>query len=98
MDRYTMAPASRAAADQTFVAMEGKAPAGVAALRLLCSVQWSFLRYLAITAERRAKGSAASAGSSLTDAAEGSVAHVHHLRGGKPQRSDRRRSRMSRLS
>ena len=31
-------------------------PAGVAALRLLGSVQWSFLRYFAITGERRSQG------------------------------------------
>jgi hypothetical protein len=43
-------------ADQTFVAMEGKALAGVAALRLLCSVEWSFLRYFAIAGERRSQG------------------------------------------
>lgn len=43
-------------ADQTFVAMEGMAPVGVAALRLLGSVEWSFLRYFAITGERRSQG------------------------------------------
>jgi GNAT superfamily N-acetyltransferase len=42
--------------DQTFVAMEGKAPAGFAALRLLGSVKWSFLRYFAIAGERRGQG------------------------------------------
>jgi hypothetical protein len=43
-------------ADQTFVALESGVPAGVAALRLLGSVQWSFLRYFAITGERRSQG------------------------------------------
>jgi hypothetical protein len=43
-------------ADQTFVAMTGGAPAGVAALRLLGSVQWSFLRYFAIAGKRRSQG------------------------------------------
>ena len=43
-------------ADQTFVAMDGTAPAGVAALRLLRSVDWSFLRYFAITGKRRSQG------------------------------------------
>jgi hypothetical protein len=43
-------------ADQTFVALESAVPAGVAALRLLGSVQWSFLRYFAITGERRSQG------------------------------------------
>lgn len=42
--------------DQTFVALEGAVPAGLAALRLLGSVQWSFLRYFAITGERRSQG------------------------------------------
>ena len=41
-------------ADRTFVAMEGETtPVGVAALRLLVSVHWSFLRYFAIAAERQ---------------------------------------------
>ena len=44
-------------ADRTFVAMEGETTlVGVAALRLLVSVQWSFLRYFAIAAERRKRG------------------------------------------
>jgi len=43
-------------ADQTFVALDGKRPVGIAALRLLSSVQWSFLRYFAIDAERRSRG------------------------------------------
>lgn len=43
-------------ADQTFVAMDGTTPAGVAALRLLRSVDWSFLRYFAITGKRRSQG------------------------------------------
>jgi hypothetical protein len=43
-------------ADQTFVAMEGPAPAGFAALRRLGSVEWSFLRYFAIAGERRSHG------------------------------------------
>jgi hypothetical protein len=43
-------------ADQAFVAMEGQALAGVAALRLLRSVEWSFLRYFAIAEERRSRG------------------------------------------
>ena len=43
-------------ADQTFVAMDGQAPVGVAALRLLGSAGWSFLRYFAIAGERRSQG------------------------------------------
>jgi hypothetical protein len=43
-------------ADQTFVALDGKTPAGLAALRMLSSVEWSFLRYFAIGAERRSQG------------------------------------------
>jgi hypothetical protein len=43
-------------ADQTFVAIDGKAPAGLAALRLLGSVQWSFLRYFTIAGDRRSQG------------------------------------------
>jgi len=43
-------------ADQTFVAMDGEAPAGIAALRLLWSVEWSFLRYFAIAGKRRGQG------------------------------------------
>jgi hypothetical protein len=42
--------------DQTFVALEDTAPAGFAALRLLGSVEWSFLRYFAIAGERRGQG------------------------------------------
>jgi GNAT superfamily N-acetyltransferase len=42
--------------DQTYVALQGTAPAGVAALRLLGSVQWSFLRYFAIAEDRRGQG------------------------------------------
>jgi acetyltransferase (GNAT) family protein len=44
-------------ADRTFVAMERETTlVGLAALRLLVSVQWSFLRYFAIAAERRNQG------------------------------------------
>ena len=43
-------------ADLTLVAMDGSAPAGVAALRRLGSVEWSFLRYFAIAGERRSQG------------------------------------------
>ena len=43
-------------ADQTFVAMEGNTPAGMAAWRLLASVEWSFLRYFAIAGDRRSRG------------------------------------------
>lgn len=43
-------------ADQTFVAMEALEPVGIAALRLLGSVQWSFLRYFAIDEKRRSQG------------------------------------------
>lgn len=43
-------------ADQTFVAMDGSVPVGFAALRLLGSVEWSFLRYFAIAGERRSQG------------------------------------------
>jgi GNAT superfamily N-acetyltransferase len=42
--------------DRTFVALDGPAVVGFAALRLLSSVEWSFLRYFAITAERRSQG------------------------------------------
>jgi hypothetical protein len=42
--------------DQTFVAMENSEPVGLAALRLLGSVQWSFLRYFAIDGRRRSQG------------------------------------------
>jgi hypothetical protein len=41
--------------DQTFVALDGKTPVGFAALRLLSSVQWSFLRFFAIDADRRSQ-------------------------------------------
>jgi acetyltransferase (GNAT) family protein len=43
-------------ADQTFVALEGPDAVGFAALRLLGSVGWSFLRYFAIAGERRSQG------------------------------------------
>lgn len=43
-------------ADRTFVALDGPDAVGFAALRLLSSVQWSFLRYFAIAAERRSQG------------------------------------------
>jgi len=43
-------------ADRTFVAMDGNTPAGLAALRRLGSVDWSFLRYFAIAGERRSQG------------------------------------------
>ncbi|HEY2575843.1 MAG TPA: GNAT family N-acetyltransferase [Streptosporangiaceae bacterium] len=43
-------------ADQTFAAMAGAAPVGIAVLRLLHSVNWSFLRYFAIAGERRSQG------------------------------------------
>jgi GNAT superfamily N-acetyltransferase len=42
--------------DQTFVALEGDAPAGFAALRRLGTVEWSFLRYFAVAGERRSQG------------------------------------------
>ena len=42
-------------ADLTFVAMDGQAPAGIAALRLLGSARWSFLRYFAIAGDRRSQ-------------------------------------------
>jgi GNAT superfamily N-acetyltransferase len=42
--------------DRTFVAIEGDAPAGFAALRLLGSAGWSFLRYFAVARERRSQG------------------------------------------
>lgn len=42
--------------DQVLVAMDGQVPAGIAALRLLGSVEWSFLRYFAIAGERRSQG------------------------------------------
>jgi hypothetical protein len=42
--------------DQTFAAMEGEVPAGLAALRLLGSAGWSFLRYFAISKERQGQG------------------------------------------
>jgi len=43
-------------ADQTFVALRDQVPAGFAALRLLGSVEWSFLRYFAIAGDRRSQG------------------------------------------
>jgi len=43
-------------ADQMFVALEDSMPAGFAALRLLGSVDWTFLRYFAIGRERQGKG------------------------------------------
>lgn len=43
-------------ADQTFVALENVEPVGLAALRLLGSVRWSFLRYFAIAEDRRSQG------------------------------------------
>jgi hypothetical protein len=42
--------------DLTLVAMDGETPVGLAVLRLLGSVQWSFLRYFAIAGERRSQG------------------------------------------
>jgi hypothetical protein len=39
--------------DRTFVALDGPTVVGFAALRLLSSVEWSFLRYFAIAGERR---------------------------------------------
>jgi GNAT superfamily N-acetyltransferase len=44
------------ATDQTFVAMAGPVPVGFAAVRLLGSVGWSFLRYFAIAGDRRSWG------------------------------------------
>jgi hypothetical protein len=46
-----------AAANQMLVALDGQAPVGFAALRLLRSVGWSFLRYFAIDRARRSQGS-----------------------------------------
>jgi hypothetical protein len=43
-------------ADRTYVAVQERAPAGFAALRLLSSVEWAFLRYFAIGAELRSQG------------------------------------------
>jgi hypothetical protein len=43
-------------ADRTFVALNGLEVVGFAALRLLGSVRWSFLRYFATTRERRSQG------------------------------------------
>ncbi len=43
-------------ADQTFVALDGAEAVGFAALRLLGSAQWSFLRYFAIAPARRGRG------------------------------------------
>jgi GNAT superfamily N-acetyltransferase len=43
-------------ADQMFVALDGTLPAGFAALRLLESVDWTFLRYFAISRERQGQG------------------------------------------
>lgn len=42
--------------DLTYVALDGSEPVGFAALRLLGSVQWSFLRYFAIARERQSQG------------------------------------------
>jgi hypothetical protein len=43
-------------ADQTFAAMTGAVPAGLAAFRLLGSAGWTFLRYFAIDTGRRSTG------------------------------------------
>jgi hypothetical protein len=43
-------------ADRTFAALDGPDAVGLAALRLLGSVRWSFLRYFAIAGERRSQG------------------------------------------
>lgn len=42
--------------DQTLVALDGAQAVGFAALRLLTSVQWSFLRYFAVARPRRSQG------------------------------------------
>lgn len=42
--------------DRTLVALDGPEAVGFAALRLLGSVRWSFLRYFAIEAGRRSQG------------------------------------------
>jgi GNAT superfamily N-acetyltransferase len=42
--------------DRTLVALDGRSAVGFAALRLLRSVDWSFLRYFAIDASRRGQG------------------------------------------
>jgi GNAT superfamily N-acetyltransferase len=42
--------------DLMLVALEGTMPAGFAALRLLGSVDWTFLRYFAIDRERQGQG------------------------------------------
>jgi hypothetical protein len=42
--------------DRMFAAMDGTVPAGLAVLRLLGSVGWSFLRYFAIAGQRRGQG------------------------------------------
>jgi GNAT superfamily N-acetyltransferase len=42
--------------DRTLVALDGRTAVGFAALRLLRSVEWSFLRYFAIDASRRGQG------------------------------------------
>ena len=42
--------------DRTFVALDGPAAVGFAALRRLGSVRWSFLRYFAVAGERRGQG------------------------------------------
>jgi len=46
-----------AAANRMLVALDGQVPVGFAALRLLGSVGWSFLRYFAIDRARRSQGS-----------------------------------------
>jgi hypothetical protein len=43
-------------ADQMCVALEGTMPAGFAALKLLGSVDWTFLRYFAIDRRRQGQG------------------------------------------
>jgi hypothetical protein len=43
-------------ADLTLVAMDGDTPVGFAVLRLLGSVEWTFLRYFAIAGHRRSQG------------------------------------------
>jgi hypothetical protein len=42
--------------DRTFVALDESEPVAFAALRLLGSVRWSFLRYFATARERRSQG------------------------------------------
>lgn len=74
-------------ADQTYVAMENLEPVGVAALRLLCSVGWSFLRYFAIAEDRRSRAVGPPVlAACRAVAARCALARARCLRGREPRR------------